>query len=325
MAKRSCLTLSENILRSKKVIILRGPTASGKTDLSLELAEKFPIDLISVDSVMVYKGLNIGSAKPSKQILKSYPHHLIDICEPNEKYSAGRFIVDAQKIIRDIQSNDRIPLLVGGTMMYYKVLQDGMSQLPAANEEVRTQIDLKAEKIGWPEMHVELRKVDPESAKEIKPNDKQRIQRAIEVYMITGLAMSELKREGESNNKFDYLSISLLPNDREALYENINNRFDSMIKEGLLDEVSTLLNTERVSNESHSMHSIGYREMLEYIRGEKTLEVAIDTAKLSSRRYAKRQITWLRSFDDQYKLEPMGTDNIKTIEEILNNHFEALD
>ena len=312
-------------MRSKKVIILRGPTASGKTDLSLELAEKFPIDLISVDSVMVYKGLNIGSAKPSKQILKSYPHHLIDICEPNEKYSAGRFIVDAQKIIRDIQSNDRIPLLVGGTMMYYKVLQDGMSQLPAANEEVRTQIDLKAEKIGWPEMHAELRKVDPEPAKEIKPNDKQRIQRAIEVYMITGLAMSELKREGESNNKFDYLSISLLPNDREALYENINNRFDSMIKEGLLDEVSTLLNTERVSNESHSMRSIGYREMLEHIRGEKTLEVAIDTAKLSSRRYAKRQITWLRSFDDQYKLEPMGTDNIKTIEEILNNHFEALD
>ena len=312
-------------MRSKKVIILRGPTASGKTDLSLELAEKFPIDLISVDSVMVYKGLNIGSAKPSKQILKSYPHHLIDICEPNEKYSAGRFIVDVQKIIRDIQSNNRIPLLVGGTMMYYKVLQDGMSQLPAANEEIRTQIDLKAEKIGWPEMHAELRKVDPESANEIKPNDKQRIQRAIEVYMITGVAMSELKREGESNNKFDYLSISLLPNDREALYENINNRFDSMIKEGLLDEVSTLLNTERVSNESHSMRSIGYREMLEYIRGEKTLEVAIDTAKLSSRRYAKRQITWLRSFDDQYKLEPMERDNIKTIEEILNNHFEALD
>ena len=312
-------------MRSKKVIILRGPTASGKTDLSLELAEKFPIELISVDSVMVYKGLNIGSAKPSKQILKSYPHHLIDICEPNEKYSAGRFIVDAQKIIKDIQSNDRIPLLVGGTMMYYKVLQDGMSQLPAANEEIRTQIDLKAEKIGWPEMHAELRKVDPESANEIKPNDKQRIQRAIEVYMITGVAMSELKREGESNNKFDYLSISLLPNDREALYENINNRFDSMIKEGLLDEVSTLLNTERVSNESHSMRSIGYREMLEYIRGEKTLEVAIDTAKLSSRRYAKRQITWLRSFDDQYKLEPMERDNIKTIEEILNNHFEALD
>ena len=312
-------------MRSKKVIILRGPTASGKTDLSLELAEKFPIELISVDSVMVYKGLNIGSAKPSKQILKSYPHHLIDIGEPNEKYSAGRFIVDAQKIIKDIQSNDRIPLLVGGTMMYYKVLQDGMSQLPAANEEIRTQIDLKAEKIGWPEMHAELRKVDPESANEIKPNDKQRIQRAIEVYMITGVAMSELKREGESNNKFDYLSISLLPNDREALYENINNRFDSMIKEGLLDEVSTLLNTERVSNESHSMRSIGYREMLEYIRGEKTLEVAIDTAKLSSRRYAKRQITWLRSFDDQYKLEPMERDNIKTIEEILNNHFEALD
>ena len=250
---------------------------------------------------------------------------MIDICEPNEKYSAGRFIVDAQKIIKDIQSNDRIPLLVGGTMMYYKVLQDGMSQLPAANEEVRTQIDLKAEKIGWQEMHTELGKVDPESAKEIKPNDKQRIQRAIEVYMITGVAMSELKREGESNNKFDYLSISLLPNDREALYENINNRFDSMIKEGLLDEVSTLLNTERVSNESHSMRSIGYREMLEYIRGEKTLEVAIDTAKLSSRRYAKRQITWLRSFDDQYKLEPMERDNIKTIEEILNNHFEALD
>jgi len=312
-------------LRSQKVIIIRGPTASGKTDLSIELAKKFPIDIVSVDSVMVYKGLDIGSAKPSKQILNRYPHHLIDICEPNEKYSAGRFVDDAQNSIRVIQSNDRIPLLVGGTMMYYKVLQDGMNQLPPANEEIRLEIDRKAEKIGWPEMHIELEQVDPVSAKEIKPNDKQRIQRAIEVYMISGKPMSELKRKSEMKSEFDYLSISLFPKNREILYQNINSRFDLMIKGGLLDEVSTLLKTHRVSHESHSMHSIGYREMLEYISGKTTLDVAIETAKLSSRRYAKRQMTWLRSFDDHYKLDPMEINNLKISEDIINNHFEASD
>ena len=231
-------------MKAKNAIIIRGPTASGKTELSLKLAEKYPIDIISVDSVMVYKGLDIGSAKPSQDILKKYPHHLIDICEPNDKYSAGRFIDDAHKKIKEIQSNDRIPLLAGGTMMYFKVLQDGLSELPSANQKIRKKIDIKAKEIGWPEMHIELEKIDPDAAKKIKPNDKQRIQRAMEVFMISGIPMSKLRRKTRIDNEFEYLDISLMPNDRESLYRNIDRRFDSMIEEGLLDEVSKLIDEQ---------------------------------------------------------------------------------
>ena len=310
-------------MASSKAIVIRGPTASGKTDLSLKLSEKLPLEVISVDSVMVYKGLDIGSAKPSKEILKQYPHHLIDICDPRDKYSVGKFVDDAQEKIKDIQSKNRIPILVGGTMMYYKVLQDGLSELPSANDEVRNQIEQKAREIGWSKLHSELEEIDPEAAKKIKPNDKQRIQRAMEVYMISGVPISELRRESKSNNEFKFLNITLMPNDREELYRNINSRFDSMIKEGLLDEITSLLDERLVSKDSHSMQSIGYREMLDYIGGEVSLDDAIDAAKMSSRRYAKRQITWLRSMDDPYKLDPSDNNNLKSIQDIINSHFEA--
>ncbi|MDP6146458.1 MAG: tRNA (adenosine(37)-N6)-dimethylallyltransferase MiaA [Gammaproteobacteria bacterium] len=310
-------------MASSKAIVIRGPTASGKTDLSLKLSEKLPLEVISVDSVMVYKGLDIGSAKPSKEILKQYPHHLIDICDPRDKYSVGKFVDDAQEKIKDIQSKNRIPILVGGTMMYYKVLQDGLSELPSANDEVRNQIEQKAREIGWSKLHSELEEIDPEAAQKIKPNDKQRIQRAMEVYMISGVPISELRRESKSNNEFKFLNITLMPNDREELYRNINSRFDSMIKEGLLDEITSLLDERLVSKDSHSMQSIGYREMLDYIGGEVSLDDAIDAAKMSSRRYAKRQITWLRSMDDPYKLDPSDNNNLKSIQDIINSHFEA--
>ncbi|MBI33040.1 MAG: tRNA (adenosine(37)-N6)-dimethylallyltransferase MiaA [Gammaproteobacteria bacterium] len=311
------------MLASSKAIVIRGPTASGKTDLSLKLSEKLPLEVISVDSVMVYKGLDIGSAKPSKEILKQYPHHLIDICDPRDKYSVGKFVDDAQEKIKDIQSKNRIPILVGGTMMYYKVLQDGLSELPSANDEVRNQIEQKAREIGWSKLHSELEEIDPEAAQKIKPNDKQRIQRAMEVYMISGVPISELRRESKNNNEFKFLNITLMPNDREELYRNINSRFDSMIKEGLLDEITSLLDERLVSKDSHSMQSIGYREMLDYIGGEVSLDDAIDAAKMSSRRYAKRQITWLRSMDDPYKLDPSDNNNLKSIQDIINSHFEA--
>ncbi|HJL80193.1 MAG TPA: tRNA (adenosine(37)-N6)-dimethylallyltransferase MiaA [Gammaproteobacteria bacterium] len=310
-------------MASSKAIVIRGPTASGKTDLSLKLSEKLPLEVISVDSVMVYKGLDIGSAKPSKEILKQYPHHLIDICDPRDKYSVGKFVDDAQEKIKDIQSKNRIPILVGGTMMYYKVLQDGLSELPSANDEVRNQIEQKAREIGWSKLHSELEEIDPEAAQKIKPNDKQRIQRAMEVYMISGVPISELRRESKNNNEFKFLNITLMPNDREELYRNINSRFDSMIKEGLLDEITSLLDERLVSKDSHSMQSIGYREMLDYIGGEVSLDDAIDAAKMSSRRYAKRQITWLRSMDDPYKLDPSDNNNLKSIQDIINSHFEA--
>ena len=211
-------------MNSNKAIIIRGPTASGKTDLSLRLAENLPIEIISVDSVMVYKGLDIGSAKPAKEILDQYPHHLIDICDPGDKYSAGKFVEDAQQKIRDIQAHNRIPVLVGGTMMYYKVLQDGLNELPKANDEIRNQIEQEAKDQGWPAMHRKLKGIDPEAAKKIKPNDRQRIQRAIEVYMISGRTISELNKKDSGNHEFEFLAFSLMPADREVLYQNINLR-----------------------------------------------------------------------------------------------------
>ena len=311
-------------MNSNKAIIIRGPTASGKTDLSLRLAENLPIEIISVDSVMVYKGLDIGSAKPAKEILDKYPHHLIDICDPGDKYSAGKFVEDAQQKIRDIQAHNRIPVLVGGTMMYYKVLQDGLNELPKANDEIRNQIDQEAKDQGWPAMHRKLKGIDPEAAKKIKPNDRQRIQRAIEVYMISGATISELKKKDSGNHEFEFLAFSLMPTDREVLYQNINLRFDSMIEVGLLDEVISLLDDDLVSVNSHSMQSIGYKEMLDHIGGKISLDEAVDAAKMSSRRYAKRQITWLRSMDDQYKLDPLNGNNHQLIEKIALNHFEAI-
>ena len=311
-------------MNSNKAIIIRGPTASGKTNLSLRLAEYLPIEIISVDSVMVYKGLDIGSAKPAKEILDQYPHHLIDICDPGDKYSAGKFVEDAQQKIRDIQAHNRIPVLVGGTMMYYKVLQDGLNELPKANDEIRNQIDQEAKDQGWPAMHRKLKGIDPEAAKKIKPNDRQRIQRAIEVYMITGRTISELNKKDSGNHEFEFLAFSLMPADREVLYQNINFRFDSMIEVGLLDEVISLLDDDLVSVNSHSMQSIGYKEMLDHIGGKISLDEAVDAAKMSSRRYAKRQITWLRSMDDQYKLDPLNGNNHQLIEKIVLNHFEAI-
>ena len=311
-------------MNSNKAIIIRGPTASGKTDLSLRLAENLPIEIISVDSVMVYKGLDIGSAKPAKEILDKYPHHLIDICDPGDKYSAGKFVEDAQQKIRDIQAHNRIPVLVGGTMMYYKVLQDGLNELPKANDEIRNQINQEAKDQGWPAMHRKLKGIDPEAAKKIKPNDRQRIQRAIEVYMISGATISELKKKDSGNHEFEFLAFSLMPADREVLYQNINLRFDSMIEVGLLDEVISLLDDDLVSVNSHSMKSIGYKEMLDHISGKISLDEAVDAAKMSSRRYAKRQITWLRSMDDQYKLDPSNGNNHQLIEKIALNHFEAI-
>ena len=311
-------------MNSNKAIIIRGPTASGKTNLSLRLAEYLPIEIISVDSVMVYKGLDIGSAKPAKEILDKYPHHLIDIRDPGDKYSAGKFVEDAQQKIRDIQAHNRIPVLVGGTMMYYKVLQDGLNELPKANDEIRNQIDQEAKDQGWPAMHRKLKGIDPEAAKKIKPNDRQRIQRAIEVYMISGTTISELKKKDSGNHEFEFLAFSLMPTDREVLYQNINLRFDSMIEVGLLDEVISLLDDDLVSVNSHSMQSIGYKEMLDHIGGKISLDEAVDAAKMSSRRYAKRQITWLRSMDDQYKLDPLNGNNHQLIEKIVLNHFEAI-
>ena len=311
-------------MNSNKAIIIRGPTASGKTDLSLRLAEYLPIEIISVDSVMVYKGLDIGSAKPAKEILDQYPHHLIDICDPGDKYSAGKFVEDAQQKIRDIQARNRIPVLVGGTMMYYKVLQDGLNELPKANDEIRNQIDQEAKDQGWPAMHRKLKGIDPVAAKKIKPNDRQRIQRAIEVYMISGRTISELNKKDSGNHEFEFLAFSLMPADREVLYQNINLRFDSMIEVGLLDEVISLLDDDLVSVNSHSMQSIGYKEMLDHIGGKISLDEAVDAAKMSSRRYAKRQITWLRSMDDQYKLDPLNDNNHQLIEKIALNHFEAI-
>ena len=282
-------------MNNSKIIILKGPTASGKTDLAITLYDKHPLEIISVDSVMVYKGLNIGSAKPGPKDLKLYPHHLIDIREPTASYSVGEFHKDVKGLIESIIEKGKTPILVGGTMMYFRVLQQGLSTLPSANQEMRHQIDLEATEKGWLNLHKELQMIDPKSAQRIKPSDKQRIQRAIEVYRITGKTISSFYKEQKQPLNYQCLDISLFPNDRASLHKRIEERFNAMLKKGLISEVENLLSIDLLTSSHQSMKSVGYKQMCEFIENKCSLEEAKSNAIFASRRLAKKQLTWLRS------------------------------
>ena len=282
-------------MNNSRIIILKGPTASGKTDLAITLYDKHPLEIISVDSVMVYKGLNIGSAKPGPKDLKLYPHHLIDIREPTASYSVGEFHKDVKGLIESIIEKGKTPILVGGTMMYFRVLQQGLSTLPSANQEMRHQIDLEATEKGWLNLHKELQMIDPKSAQRIKPSDKQRIQRAIEVYRITGKTISSFYQEQKQPLNYQCLDISLFPNDRASLHKRIEERFNAMLKKGLISEVENLLSIDLLTSSHQSMKSVGYKQMCEFIENKCSLEEAKSNAIFASRRLAKKQLTWLRS------------------------------
>ncbi len=291
-------------------IFLMGPTASGKTGAAVHCYSKLPVEIISVDSALVFKDMNIGTAKPDSATLACAPHHLIDIIPPTSAYSAANFRSDALKLMADITARGKIPLLVGGTMLYFKALSEGMSGLPQANPEVRARLDACAALIGWPAMHEKLALIDAETAARLQPNDAQRIQRALEVFEITGEAMSDLfKKQSSEALPYQVLKIALVPSERSVLHQRIATRFDEMLKLGLVDEVKGLLaKYPTLTPESTSMRCVGYRQTLEHLNGDYDAVELRDRGIFATRQLAKRQLTWLRGMGDVLELDCLQAD-----------------
>ncbi|HYD63428.1 MAG TPA: tRNA (adenosine(37)-N6)-dimethylallyltransferase MiaA [Noviherbaspirillum sp.] len=289
-----------------------GPTASGKTAAALEIARRIPSEIISVDSALVYRGMDIGTAKPTPEERTVAPHHLIDILDPLEAYSAMQFRQDALRLVSDIASRGKLPLLVGGTMLYFKALRDGLDELPQADPEVRARLDEEAAAAGISALHARLAKVDPETASRLKPNDSQRIQRALEIFELTGRPMSQLlSGAGKVELPFDILPLSLEPSDRSVLHARIAARFDAMLSgqnSGLLQEVSTL----RARGDLHlglpSMRCVGYRQAWEHLDGAYDYETMRDKGIAATRQLAKRQLTWLRAMPDRIVIDCLAPD-----------------
>ena len=295
-------------------IFLMGPTASGKTGAAVELYSRLPVELISVDSALVFRDMNIGTAKPDAETLAKAPHHLIDIISPTTAYSAANFRTDALRLMADITERGKIPLLVGGTMLYFKALQGGLSNLPEANHEVREKIEQEAAEIGWPAMHSKLAEVDPETAARLQPNDVQSIERALEVYRLTGQSMTSLHQAsvGEAL-PYRLLKIALVPSDRKVLHERIALRFDQMLADGFIDEVKTLVqNYPELTADSTSMRCVGYRQALEYLAGQYDKNELRDRGIFATRQLAKRQLTWLRAMDDIVEIDCLNP-NLHTL------------
>lgn len=275
-------------------ILLMGPTASGKTSLALELAQHFPIELVSVDSAQVFRDMNIGTAKPDAETLCSFPHHLIDLISPEERYSAARFCQDALTAMKEISARGKTPLLVGGTMLYFKALLEGLADLPQPCPETRALIDEQAKTRGWPAIHEELAAVDPETAGRIHPADAQRIQRALEIYRLTGQPMSAfLSLHMKKSCGYSFLTLGLLPSDRSVLHARIADRFDAMLAAGLESEVITLCAKYRLTGELPSMRCVGYRQVWEVLNGLAPRAELRARGIYATRQLAKRQITWL--------------------------------
>lgn len=277
-------------------IFLMGPTASGKTDLAIQLRAELPVEVISVDSALIYKGMDIGTAKPSKEELALAPHRLIDILDPRESYSAMNFRADALREMAEITAQGKIPLLVGGTMLYYKALMDGLSPLPSADENIRAEIEQKAAEQGWAALHAELAKIDPISAERINPNDSQRISRALEVFYITGKTLTELTAQQGESLPYNVLQFAIAPQDRQILHERIAQRFHKMIELGFQQEVEKLYARGDLNLNLPSIRCVGYRQMWEYLQGDYDHEEMVFRGICATRQLAKRQITWLRGW-----------------------------
>ena len=260
----------------------------------MQLASMHPIEIVSIDSAQVYRGMDIGTAKPSPEERGAVPHHLIDLLDPTEAYSAGRFRDDALRGIAAIQARSRIPLLVGGTMFYYRALAHGIDELPPADPELRAQIDAQAGKIGWPALHAELAQVDAAAAARIKPGDAQRIQRALEVHRLTGKPISGFQDRPKSGLPFEIRSFSIVPEDRNALHKRIAERFDAMLKAGLVEELAALRKKFQLHPELPSMRCVGYRQAWEFLEGRTDAKALRETGIAATRQLAKRQLTWLR-------------------------------
>ncbi len=290
-----------------------GPTASGKTEIALRLAEELPVDLVSVDSALVYRGMDIGTAKPDATTLARVPHRLIDIRDPEEAYSAGDFVRDALQAIDEIRAAGRQPLLVGGTMMYFRALTRGIAVLPGADPALRRQLDREAAERGWPAMHRELESIDPAAAARINPNDSQRIQRALEVYRLSGRPLSDWQAQTAPAGHVEFRRVALLPASRRTLHERIERRLGRMMQSGFLDEVRRLRARPRLTAASPSMRSVGYRQLWAHLDGAFDLDTAARRALYATRQLAKRQITWLRAEPGLFVTDPLEAGAFGTI------------
>jgi len=302
-------------MSSLPVLCVMGPTGAGKSALAFELAKRFQTEIVSVDSAMVYRGMDIGTAKPSREELAKIPHHLIDIRDPIEPYSAGEFRQDAWAAIQSIHAKNKLPILVGGTMLYFKALQQGLSPLPKAQQNVREKIAQAAQALGWEALHERLKSIDPLSAARIHPNDPQRLQRALEVYEITGYSMTDLQQQSppEEMQVVRWINIAIHFANRSILHQRIADRFEQMLQAGLIKEVEQLYRRGDLNADLPSIRSVGYRQVWQYLTGELSYEEMKDRAVIATRQLAKRQLTWLRAWPNLTWFEAAGLN----IEEIV--------
>ena len=291
------------------VVCLMGPTASGKTGLAVELASQHDYEIVSVDSALVYRDMDIGTAKPDAETLRMAPHRLIDIIDPSASYSAADFLKDVAVEIDDIVAGGKTPLLVGGTMMYFNALQKGLAEMPSADAALRAELDAHIAEHGLASLHEELQRIDPESAARINPNDPQRLQRAVEVYRLTGKTMTQLWAEQESQSPpYNLINLAVMPEDRSTLHKRIEQRFDIMMEEGFLEEVERLYQRGDLTIEMPSIRCVGYRQLWQYLAGEDSLDDAIYKGVVATRQLAKRQLTWLRGWDELAVFDSLQAD-----------------
>lgn len=311
-----------------RYIAIAGPTASGKTAAALAIAQQHAVEIISVDSALVYRGMNIGTAKPTASELAAVPHHLIDIRDPMNAYSAAEFVHDAERLILEITARGKLPLLVGGTMLYFKALMDGLDDMPKADAALRQQIAAEAQEKGWPALHAELALVDPVTAQRLKPNDSQRISRALEVFRLTSLPISHFQQLSAPENiascsrkQVDSALISLEPSDRSWLHARIAQRFDAMLAAGFLDEVKALRARGDLHADLPSMRCVGYRQAWEALEGTSPMAELRDKGIFATRQLAKRQITWLRSMPERHII---ACDDSNALQQVLRKVNEVL-
>lgn len=298
--------------------VIVGPTGAGKTDLALGIAARYPVEIVSIDSAMVYRGMDIGTGKPPREVLQRHPHHLVDILDPLQPYSAGQFVRDAWRAIDDIRARGKLPLLVGGTMLYFRALRRGLAEMPQADAQVRQDIDADAAQRGWPALHADLAAIDPVAGRRIQPNDAQRIQRALEVHRLTGKTLSELHAAAQPpRSDLRFAAYAWVPSDRERLYSAIESRFGQMMRAGLLDEVGRLYARGDLHADLPAIRSVGYRQLWEHLAGGDTLASAVQRAIFATRHLARRQLIWMRSENDLHWLDALESQSSALMEQAL--------